>query len=430
MYIAARIFILPDFPACRIIKKAFLPIVLFGSLVCSMIKCYSQTNGDNSHFQIFGQLIGKDTGIVFIRYWDAFNEYHADTTTLDHGRFTFSGTVRRVCEAYIWTNPKNRDMDDQSIIRFILEPGVIHISKIEGVKKSTINGSRAQYEKEKWDSVKSSLIEAQDQRKETAASLRKLERQTGQPLFTNRIDSLYRQVDSIRAICKHLDIGYAAKHPESYLSGYLLWNQCRNISVDSVMLLYAALADTVKNSWLGYMVLKYIYPLTDDQAFRMKYPLVDREFSKQLAGITSIHAFKLKDMNGKMVDFATFRGKYVLIDVWASWCSPCIKNIPAWNELLKQYDPNVIQFVSVSLDQDADAWKKAVKQYNPGGCKLIEPAAFTSLFAVYCKVLWAPTYIIADPAGHIVNYDAPQPVQPELRSLLDNLIKKGTNSIE
>lgn len=426
MLTAMRIFILPDLSACKMIKRTFPSIVLSLCLVGFMLEGYAQTNAGKADFQIVGRIKGRDTGTIVMMYANSANEYLRDTTTLDHGQFTFSGTVRSACEALIWTNMQNKDFDDQSVIRFILTPNVIHISKIEGIKTATITGSPAQDEKVKWDRVKSSLIEAEDQRTATAASLRKLEKQAGQPLFTNRIDSLYRQIDSMRAIRTKLDIGYVARHPEGYLGGYLLRKQCRRIPVDSVKLLYIALADSVKNSTVGYEVLEYVYPLTDDTAFRMKYPLVDRELSKRLAGIQSIHDFSLRDMSGKLVDFTRYKGKYLLVDVWASWCGPCIKNIPAWNELLNQYDTSVIKFVSVSLDQDVDAWKQSVKQHHPGGFTLIEPTAFKSLFALYCKVLWAPTYIIADPAGRIVQYDAPQPVQSELRSLLNSLIKKGS----
>jgi thiol-disulfide isomerase/thioredoxin len=295
---------------------------------------------------------------------------------------------------------------------------------MDGEKKATITGSPSQDEKAKWDGVKSSLIEAKEQCYESIYTLYRRQKQAGQTLYTKQIDSVGRQLDSIRGIITKLDVGYVKEHPGSYLSGYLLSKQCRNISVDSVKVLYSAFADSVKNSSVGYEVLSYVYLLTDDNEFRMKNPLIDQEFNKRLSAIRSIHDFKLQNMSGKWIDLARFKGKFLVLDVWASWCKPCIKNIPPWNELLNQYDPRVIQFISVSLDDNVDSWKKAVEQHKPGGLKLIEPKAFISLFAIYCKVLWVPHYIIVDPAGLIVNYDAPQPIEPELRQLLDSLIKK------
>jgi hypothetical protein len=110
--------------------------------------------------------------------------------------------------------------------------------------------------------------------------------------------------------------------------------------------------------------------------------------------------------------------------MWASWCGPCIETIPAWNKLLQQYDPKLIQFITVSMDTEVESWKRSIAQHKPGGLALIEPRSFNSLFAVYCKALWVSHYVIADPTGHIVNYDAPHPDDPEFRQIIDNLIKK------
>lgn len=414
MHIHAKTFLLPG------------SFTLFLFFVCFMAKGYAQTMRERSQFQIFGRITGKDTGKVVIWYKNPANEGIADTAILHDGQFSFYGNASAAGESLIWTDIQNRDFDDQSVIRFILEPGVIHISKSAGIRKATITGSPAQVEKDKWDSVNSSLLETKQRCLLTLDSLHKLAQQTGRS-FKDQIDSVWREKDSLIAVHTRLDMGYIAKYPDSYLSGYLLSKQYKRIPVDSVKLLYTLLADSVKNSAIGEEVLSYVYPLTNDETFRIKYPLVDQKFNKQLASIRSMHDFRLKDMSGKMADFATFQGKYLLIDVWASWCKPCAENIPAWNDLLKQYDPKTIQFVSVSLDREADAWKKSVAWHNPGGLHLIEEAAFKSLFAVYCKVMAVPTYIIADPAGRIVHYNAPFPGSPALRSLLDNLVKKGQN---
>ncbi|MCS3798921.1 thiol-disulfide isomerase/thioredoxin [Chitinophagaceae bacterium OAS944] len=351
------------------------------------------------------------------------NEYHRDSTVLDHGSFSFFCNVRAASEALIWTNMQNKDFDDQSVIRFILSPGAIQISKIDGIKKATITGSPHQDEKEKWDHVKSSQIDTAEYYFQTLRTLVLRKKQTGHSDYAKQIDSLGQLVEAARGVITKMDVGYIASHPESYLSGYLLGKRCRRIPVDSVKLLYNALADSVKNSSVGYEVLSYVYPLTNDTAFRAKNPLFDQDFNKQLAGIRSIHDFKLQDLSGKWVDFTSFKGKYLVIDMWASWCGPCIKTIPAWNKLIPQYNPKLIQFITVSMDTEVDAWKRSIAQHKPGGSAFIEPRAFNSLFAVYCKALWVSHYVIADPTGHILNYDAPHPDNPKFKQIIDNLIK-------
>jgi thiol-disulfide isomerase/thioredoxin len=111
------------------------------------------------------------------------------------------------------------------------------------------------------------------------------------------------------------------------------------------------------------------------------------------------------------------------MDFWASWCKPCIENIPALNQMSDYYNSDSIQFISVSLDEDIRAWKQSVTKNHFAGIQLSDTEGFNSLAAIYCKVLWVPKYIVADRSGHIINYDAPQAIDPELKLLLDNLIK-------
>jgi thiol-disulfide isomerase/thioredoxin len=418
MYTPEQIFILPGPFACKMIKKVFLFLTLFYGVMTG----YAQTNTTRSGFRIIGHITGRDTGKIVIWYKDPANLHRRDTTTLDHGQFTFSGEVRAACEALIWTDLHTIDVDDPSVIRFILTPAIIHISKVAGPQKATITGGKAQAEKEKWDGVKLPHRSASDRFGETARSLRKLEKQTGQS-YASQIDSLYRKMDSIRAIIIKLDAGYVARHPESYVSGFLLSRWCRRLSVDTIMRLYTALADSVKNSSLGYEVLSYAYPTTNDSEFRKNNPLISDSFTKQLAGITSIHDLRLKDLSGNWVDLNAFKGKYLLLDVWTSGCKPCIANIPLWTGLTKRYDPAIVQFVSVSLDTEVNAWKNAVEKYKPGGLQLIDTSSFTGLFAIYCKVLWVGKYLIADPDGKIINYDSQQDSEAEWQKLLDNLLK-------
>lgn len=406
-------------------KKTFSLTVLFLFSICSIMECYAQTDADKGDFQISGRISGRDTGSVMLWYRNSVNEMIRDTTTLDHGRFTFSGSVRGACEALILTNLQFRHFDDESIIRIILQPGLTDISKTDGVKQATITGSHAQAEKDKWDSIEASLTAAEDRCFETADSLKKHKQPNGQE-YNDQIELLYKQTDSLRIVRFRLDVGYVAQHPESYLGGYLLAKQVRRLSVDSVMLLYTALADSVKNSSIGHEVLKYIYPLTNDTAFRNKNPLIDDAFTKRLASIRSIHDFSLRDRSGKLINFTSFKGKYLLIKMWTSWCGPCIKNIPVWNTLLKQYDPKVIQFISVSLDTDVDSWNKALGKYKPDGIQLIDTNEFKGLFAIYCKVLWVGKFLLVDPAGRIVNYDADQDGETAWRRLIDSFIKKRT----
>jgi thiol-disulfide isomerase/thioredoxin len=187
---------------------------------------------------------------------------------------------------------------------------------------------------------------------------------------------------------------------------------------------YSEIANDVKKSSLGHLVLKDIYPLTDDNEFRKANPLIDIEFDERLRKINSVYDLSLRDTLGNIIELSSFKGKYLVIDFWASWCKPCIANIPALNQMIEYYKSDSIQFISISLDKDENDWKHSIIKHNFTGLQLSDLTGFNSLAAVYCKVLWVPKYIVAGKNGEIINYDAPQASEPELKTLLNNLIRK------
>ena len=81
--------------------------------------------------------------------------------------------------------------------------------------------------------------------------------------------------------------------------------------------------------------------------------------------------FTFPDINGKEVSLSSFKGKYVLIDFWASWCGPCRKESPNVQRQYQLYKDKGFEVVSVSIDKKIDAWKKAVKEDNLKGTLLI-----------------------------------------------------------
>ena len=77
--------------------------------------------------------------------------------------------------------------------------------------------------------------------------------------------------------------------------------------------------------------------------------------------------------------------------------------------------------ISVSIDSDKDTWQKALKKYAFPGIHLYDDKGLLSTFY---KVLWVPRYILVNPDGSVANMDAPQPIEPELKVLIDELLKK------
>ncbi|MEP5341301.1 MAG: TlpA disulfide reductase family protein [Algibacter sp.] len=117
------------------------------------------------------------------------------------------------------------------------------------------------------------------------------------------------------------------------------------------------------------------------------------------------------------------KGKYVYIDVWATWCGPCIKEIPALKEVEKQFHGKNIEFVSISIDKekDHDKWKKMIVDKDLKGMQLMADNEWKSSFVEDYAIKGIPRFILIDPAGNIVNANAPRPSSPSLVSLIESL---------
>ncbi|AUP77450.1 TlpA family protein disulfide reductase [Flavivirga eckloniae] len=126
---------------------------------------------------------------------------------------------------------------------------------------------------------------------------------------------------------------------------------------------------------------------------------------------------------GGTTSLADLKGKYVYIDVWATWCGPCKKEIPSLKKVEKQYHGKNIEFVSISIDtpKDHGKWKEMVNDKALGGVQLFADNNWKSQFVQDYKIQGIPRFILIDPAGNIVNADAPRPSSPKLIELFTSL---------
>jgi len=121
-----------------------------------------------------------------------------------------------------------------------------------------------------------------------------------------------------------------------------------------------------------YMIEQYsrlakLYPNLD-YVQNAKKALQDNIASSALTDLGKVAPdFTFPDINGKLVSLSSFKGKYVLIDFWASWCGPCRSESPNVQKQYQLYKDKGFEVVSVSIDKKADDWKKAVQQDNLKG---------------------------------------------------------------
>ena len=130
-----------------------------------------------------------------------------------------------------------------------------------------------------------------------------------------------------------------------------------------------------------------------------------------------------ENFNGGKTSLDDLKGKYVYIDVWATWCGPCKAEIPFLKEVEKAYHGKNIEFVSISVDEakNHEAWKKMVSDMQLGGVQLFADNDWRSDFIQAYKITGIPRFILIDPQGKIVAPDAPRPSSNELKTLFDSL---------
>ena len=107
--------------------------------------------------------------------------------------------------------------------------------------------------------------------------------------------------------------------------------------------------------------------------------------------------FTLKDLDGQAVSLSQFKDKVVLLDFWASWCGPCIADLPNLRKIKEQVAAQPVVFLNISLDANEGAWKQAIAKHEIKGVHVCSEQV-----AQAYNVSGIPRYYLVDPQGLIV----------------------------
>lgn len=133
--------------------------------------------------------------------------------------------------------------------------------------------------------------------------------------------------------------------------------------------------------------------------------------------------FNYENHKGGTTSLESLKGKYVYIDVWATWCGPCRQEIPSLEKVEEQFQGKNILFVSISIDntKDREKWSKLINDKNMSGIQLLADNEFDSKFIKEYNINAIPRFILIDTNGNIVNAQAPKPSDPKLIEVLNSL---------
>lgn len=155
-----------------------------------------------------------------------------------------------------------------------------------------------------------------------------------------------------------------------------------------------------------------------DAALVSKYDAACAKWN--LANVGSLSPdFKAVDLTGREYTLADFKGKYVYIDIWATWCGPCRQEIPHLKALEEHYRDAQIEFVSISVDQDKEKWSKMVSEQDMSGTQLY--LGNESPFLEAYQVEEIPRFILLDKEGKILDKEMQRPSSEYTRQIIDTL---------
>lgn len=364
-------------------------IFLFSVFQILLYNTYAQ---DSKEFTLDGTVIGRSSGKLYLIY-STKNKRIIDSAEIRNGKFNFHGAIDEPTTAELTDNLKIRKEGYGNYLSdFYLEQSVIKLSTIDGhFAEAKVTGSK------------------------TNENYQQLTRHIN-PVF-ERIFQLQNQAkaDSIKAdmfsdslrfyttLLKKYLLDFIVANPDSYI-GILATQRLgwlKEASVDSVLSTFNLLTPRIKNT---------------NAAKKLEEALVNR-LRSSIGHVAP--DFNRKDVNGKLVTLSSFKGQYVLLDFWASWCVPCRAQTPHLKRLYEKYSAEGLKVIAISCDSKYDAWQKAILKDSTESfvnilsftdsdmdfLKLhdnIGEASFEGELRKQFNLMPIPVYILIDPKGVII----------------------------
>lgn len=222
---------------------------------------------------------------------------------------------------------------------------------------------------------------------------REKENQTPDSLGKKQIEIKLEELDKIIDQTKieelRLDLGFVRKHIKSSFAlevfSQNLWTYAGSFFLDSFIAIYPEFPLALRESAEGKKIFQNL-----------------KNFQQSSVGSFPPN-FIVSDINGKKLQLIDLKGKFILLDFWASWCVPCRADFPTIKQLYNTYHENGFEVISISRDDDLEAWRKAVEKdgtasFHHISTKLNKDATLLEQFFV-----WAiPVKILIDRNGKIV----------------------------
>lgn len=321
-------------------------------------------------FRLSGHIDGVEKDEMIYLYN---NNERADVDSVvnKEGDFEFTGSVNGPTYHYVVIR---RDKDNVIYKGFWMENKDISFDgDINNLKQARVEGSEIQFEEEQYNEQVKTYDDA-------------IEDLYGQMKTDDSVivNGLNNQIDSLSVLKNKETTKFIKLNPDYFYSSYLAKRLVREISHEEGQKVYEMLSEENRNSEYGKLVKDYL------------------DLNKNLSIGDQIADINLPDIKGKQISLSSFKGKYVLLDFWASWCGPCRRESPYLSKAYGLFKEKGFEIYSISIDKDELKWKKAVAEDYMSWTTVKADGAFDSKPAMMYGVKYIPYNFLIDPEGNII----------------------------
>jgi thiol-disulfide isomerase/thioredoxin len=160
----------------------------------------------------------------------------------------------------------------------------------------------------------------------------------------------------------------------------------------------------------------------------LKQTFEGKEIIKKLAGRINTKRggeapdFIAKDFHGNTIALNKLHGRYVLLDFWASWCAPCMREMPEIKNIREKYSPKKLEIISIALDDDTLSFKAALEKIKPSWIEIYNNRDLINSYAI----VQIPQLYLIDREGYVIynNEEEKDYDLTKLKQLLNQVMGK------
>ena len=366
----------------RILPQIWFTIIL----ITVNLLLNTQAVSAQQDFQIMG--IGKtmsDNDIIYLTYKQE-GKLVIDSTKVKNNSFRFKGKIGNSPLSASLSRNQNPTNNNYNFISdrksIFLEAGKIILRSNDTLSNSVLSGTDLnrvlQLKNERLFRISNELKSIKDPYFFNAEELKD----------TILVKQNQRIIDSLDFISKDQELDFARDFPDSYISLDLV-NQISKMNrlIDKTEMVFNGLSERLK-----------AMPQADISRNNI------REKKKIRIG-NNAPLFDMKDIHGNIVQLSSYRGQFVLIDYWASWCLPCRNEHPNLIEIDRLYGKRNFSIISISIDHKEDDWKRAVKKDGLTWTQLSDLKASDSDVYKQYGITTIPASFLIDPDGKVIAKD-------------------------